>query len=409
MLDLSFQDLMMYIQEAIEQNQFAQGGVVIGILTAVYYSIKSFSINLLNFIESRIIRKYKFSMYLDTSDEAYTAFNYWYYKHRSKSYRNVQATLKTVYSYSSDGEEKRSLKLFFKQFTDLNWFRYKNRLIFVRKSREKLEGARDLSNTYLDKYTITGFLAKNAIIEIINLATKEYEDYLKEDKEIQVHYNYTGYNNGFNSKSLGQVKSIDKIFFEGKDQIIKDVNNFISSRQRYIDLNLIYKRGYLLYGPPGTGKTSFAQALAYKLKRDLCMVTFDESFSDSQIRNIFNCIPEKSIVLIEDIDRFFSIDKPRYNLSTILNCLDGVYSPNNVIIIATSNHEGRLDNALLREGRFDMKIKLDKPDKIHVEQFLSSFYNKEVNLQSVKKDITMPKLQNLCLNKTLDEVTEIIQ
>lgn len=410
MIDIpSLQEILCYIEEAINQNQFAQGGVVIGILTAIYYSVKAAVMRFINFIESRIIRKYKFSMYIDTSDEAYTAFNYWYYKHRAKSYRNVQASLKTVYKYTNNGQEKKSLMLFFKQFTDLNWFRYKNRLIFVRKNREKLEAARDLSSTYLDKYTITGFLAKNAIIHMMNEAKKEYEEFLTKEKEVEVHYNYTGYSNDHMTKPLGKVKSLDKIFFKQKEEILTDVNNFISIKQKYTDLGLSYKRGYLLYGPPGTGKTSFVQALAKHLHRDLCMVTFDESFSDSQIRKIFSQVPENSIVLIEDIDRFFKVERPRYNLSTILNCLDGVYSPTNVIIIATSNHEDQLDKALLREGRFDLKVKIDKPGKEQIEQFLTSFYNEKVTLQNIKKDITIPKLQDLCLNKTLSEVLEEIQ
>lgn len=68
-----------------------------------------------------------------------------------------------------------------------------------------------------------------------------------------------------------------------------------------------YRRGYLLHGPPGSGKSSFIQALAGSLSYDICLLNLSErGLADDKLIHLLSNTPERSIVLIEDIDAAFN-------------------------------------------------------------------------------------------------------
>jgi mitochondrial chaperone BCS1 len=72
-----------------------------------------------------------------------------------------------------------------------------------------------------------------------------------------------------------------------------------------------YRRGYLLHGPPGSGKTSFIQALAGDLDYNLCILNLSErGLTDDRLHLILSIIPERCIMVLEDIDTAFSGRQP---------------------------------------------------------------------------------------------------
>jgi chaperone BCS1 len=146
-------------------------------------------------------------------------------------------------------------------------------------------------------------------------------------------------------------------------ELLGDVKEFLASYHWYQETGVPFRRGYLLHGPPGNGKTSVVKALAGDLGMSIYLLMLsDPDMNDNRINELLAKVPDRSILLLEDIDCAF-IKRKRASgkeggltFSGLLNALDGVASPEGRIIVMTTNHMERLDPALIRPGRADVKL-----------------------------------------------------
>ena len=152
------------------------------------------------------------------------------------------------------------------------------------------------------------------------------------------------------------------------DRILRDVDEFLSSEKWYIERGVPFRRGYLLHGPPGGGKTSFITALAGELALGICILNLsDRGLSDDRLHHLLSSAPPRTLLLLEDVDAAFVSREEsnatraaydglsRVTFSGLLNALDGVASAEGRILFMTSNYPERLDPALIRPGRVDVK------------------------------------------------------
>jgi len=188
---------------------------------------------------------------------------------------------------------------------------------------------------------------------------------------------------------------------EIKYKICNDYENFIdkSTKAMYERVGIHYKRTYLLYGPPGTGKSSFIRAFASKYSLDIYEIKL-RLFDMNDTRIQLNQIPEGAILLLEDIDVLFPNRKELHdtisklkdensvkldyieelkgqtqNMSGFFNLFDGIVNVmKGCIIFMTTNYIDKIDDAILREGRCDMKIEFPPLDKKSVEKLFLTFY-----------------------------------
>jgi len=163
---------------------------------------------------------------------------------------------------------------------------------------------------------------------------------------------------------------------------------FTKSQGWYLERGIPYRRGYLLYGPPGCGKSSFIFALAGALNYNLALLNLnDKGLTDDRLNALLAVVPPRCIILLEDVDAAFSKEREQKNsysvtFSGLLNALDGVASTEERIIFMTTNHLERLDPALVRPGRVDVKLEVGHATPPQIKgMFLRFFPGQEKEAQ----------------------------
>ena len=180
------------------------------------------------------------------------------------------------------------------------------------------------------------------------------------------------------SKDVG-VTFKDVAGQEEAKESLKEVVDFLEKPQRYEEIGAKLPRGALLVGPPGTGKTLLAKAVAGEAGVPFFSISgseFVEMFvgrGAAKVRDLFKQAKEKApcIVFIDEIDTIGKKrdgsgmggnDEREQTLNQLLAEMDGFDASKGILILAATNRPEVLDKALLRPGRFDRRIIVDKPD-----------------------------------------------
>lgn len=202
--------------------------------------------------------------------------------------------------------------------------------------------------------------------------------------------------------NLIQKRSIDSVFIDKKASIVSDLDKFMDSENVYLQRGIKYKRNYLLYGPPGTGKTSFITSIASKYNLDIFMINFGGNISDSAFIKLISKLPERSLLVLEDIDCLFDSreSKTSISFSTILNSLDGFACKNRLITFMTTNYKDRLDSALIRPGRIDYILELKYANKKILNEMYDSYFT-DSNFETLFKAISGRKISTAAFHKFL--------
>ncbi len=192
--------------------------------------------------------------------------------------------------------------------------------------------------------------------------------------------------------AMGVGKSNAKVYVEretgvtfrdvaGQDEAkesLQEVVDFLHNPAKYRDIGAKLPKGALLVGPPGTGKTLLAKAVAGEAKVpffSLAGSDFVEMFvgvGASRVRDLFKEAQKQApcIIFIDEIDaigksrdtRYGGNDEREQTLNQLLAEMDGFDTSKGLLILAATNRPEVLDKALLRPGRFDRRIIVDKPD-----------------------------------------------
>ena len=164
---------------------------------------------------------------------------------------------------------------------------------------------------------------------------------------------------------------------EAKESLTEIVD-FLHNPQKYVQIGAKLPKGALLVGPPGTGKTLLARAVAGEAKVPFFSLSgsdFVEMFvgvGASRVRDLFKTAQQNApcIIFIDEIDaigktrdtRYGGNDEREQTLNQLLSEMDGFDASKGVLVMAATNRPEILDKALLRPGRFDRRVIVDKPD-----------------------------------------------
>ncbi len=176
-------------------------------------------------------------------------------------------------------------------------------------------------------------------------------------------------------------RALDSVILDGNqaEELTKDIEEFIKSKDWYQKVGVPWRRSYLFHGDPGNGKTSVAKGIAGYFKMNIyLLVLSDPDMNDNRINDLLSKVPENNIILLEDIDCAFNKrdrqGKEGLTFSGLLNAIDGVASPEGRIFFMTTNYIDKLDPALIRPGRADVKIHFGNATRIQAERLYNRFF-----------------------------------
>ncbi|TXI71166.1 MAG: ATP-dependent zinc metalloprotease FtsH, partial [Cyclobacteriaceae bacterium] len=210
----------------------------------------------------------------------------------------------------------------------------------------------------------------------------------------------------FDAENKVRITFADVAGLEEAKEEVKEIVDFLKTPQKFTKLGGKIPKGALLVGPPGTGKTLLAKAVAGEAGVPFFSLSgsdFVEMFvgvGAARVRDLFKQAKEKApcIVFIDEIDAIGrsrgrgqmpgANDERENTLNSLLVEMDGFATDSGVIILAATNRPDVLDSALLRPGRFDRQISIDKPD-IGGREHIFKVHLKPIKLS---KDVDVKKL-----------------
>ena len=239
----------------------------------------------------------------------------------------------------------------------------------------------------------------------------------------------------FAEQVKSDVKFSDVAGIDEEKEQIEEIVEFLKNPKKYDSIGAQIPKGILLLGSPGTGKTLLAKAIAGEAGVPFYQVNgaeFEEKFvgvGASRVRTLFKTARQNApcIIFIDEID---AVAAKRYGeeknyseqtLNMLLSEMDGFKGSEGIIVMAATNHEEVLDEAILRPGRFDRKVYIPLPDEYARREILQTHskgkkISENVDLTKISKKTTGfsgAELKNLlneaaiiAINRNAEEIEE---
>jgi chaperone BCS1 len=352
-------------------NAFVSGGLFLMVVGGVLYYLKRLPGAIYDFVERFFIVKLEI---LD-EDESFNWMQVWLAErlHRTLSISVVTKRKKPLGANGDDedsaNQDDNKPRVYFVPAVGTYFFWYKRRFVTLSRDRQEnaagtplVGGGGDPKSMLRNKESFTlRIFSQNK--DLARQLVEECRDKaLPDDGRVDIRVTQYGY------WTLGTriaPRALNSVVLDGTqaEELLADVKEFLNSRDWYREVGVPYRRGYLLYGPPGNGKTSVVKALAGELGMSIYLLLLsDPDMNDNRVNDLLAKVPDRNILLLEDIDCAFARRKRAsgkeagLTFSGLLNAIDGVASAEGRIIVMTTNHVDQLDPALTRPGRADVKL-----------------------------------------------------
>lgn len=201
----------------------------------------------------------------------------------------------------------------------------------------------------------------------------------------------------------------DIIGYDETKKTLKRIIDILNNKEKYKRLGAEIPHGLLLYGPPGLGKTTFSKSFISSTTRKQYIIRKNNIDGDfiRYIKDIFNKAKETqpSIILLDDLDKFTKSndsDKNQEEFVTIQSFIDDI-KDKDIFVVATVNDINILPESLLRSGRFDIKIKIDKPSS--EESY--KIFNHYISKKQIDKNVDIKKISYILDNNSCADLEKI--
>ncbi|XP_008233091.1 PREDICTED: AAA-ATPase At2g46620 [Prunus mume] len=230
-------------------------------------------------------------------------------------------------------------------------------------------------------------------LQHIHVVADELE---QKKRDLRLFMNVEAPNRAWRAVPFTHPSTLETITMEAdlKSKVKSDLESFLKARQYYHRLGRVWKRSFLLYGPSGTGKSSFVAAMANFLNYDVYDLDLSRVKDDSQLKTLLLQTTTKSVIVIEDLDRYLAEKSTGLSFSGISNFMDGLLNSccaEERVMVFTMNSKDHVDPAFLRPGRIDVHIHFPLCD-------FGAFKNLATSYLGVKEHKLFSQVEEIFLN-----------
>lgn len=370
-----FSDIWPFLVQQFYTNQFLQAALVAGFLGGLSYTSRALPKRIWLFLKRTFSTDVQFNS--DVPDYNFIQ--------ELISKEIVMPSLSRKYLYSaeedydweSDEESKTHIGLTAGYGTHWGWFKNSQSLFgrtFVWIERQLMDEGGSNTEKFKEKINLTFLTRRRSVIDAFSKLVEVKAGKLHDIPTVQLHINSGGWWRKGGKLPIRPVSTVFTKDDQGQ-QIVAAIKEFEARREWSLMRGLPHRLGVLLDGPAGTGKSSLLHAIASETGRSLYYLNLGGVEDDQQLTGLVSSGRNwrKTLLVIEDFDATGvkvarpdgeqnkdggPPEKKGVTLSALLNVLDGLIAPDGLVVIATTNYPERLDPALVRPGRFDIRCHL---------------------------------------------------
>lgn len=385
------------------QNQFASGGLLLMVVGAIGAVLRKIPQKIWEWIVGQVT----LNITINDDNKAFFWLKQWFdSQRRMKTIRRVD-----VYTPTDD-------EYIFNPAPGGHWMWYKNRPIHVTLTRNE-----EKKDKYAKRSESFGIrtLGRNQTF-LREFVDEIFQTYVKKQTGKPRLY--------FWAKQWGEYRWVEQTPYvprpletvildaDLKDKILQDIQTFQKSKRWYAEMGIPYHRGYLFYGPPGTGKTSLVVGLSSHFCSKVYLLKLSD-MTDSSLLDAVSRVEPNGMIVMEDVDCMSSTRARReedeegdgvksifgVTLSGLLNVLDGLSAPCGVLFFMTTNQVEKLDSALIRPGRIDVKLSIGEATDSQKRELFNRFFPDQIAPDEIlDKSSTMAELQEHLLRQRNNQI-----
>ncbi|KAI8145593.1 P-loop containing nucleoside triphosphate hydrolase protein [Fennellomyces sp. T-0311] len=373
------------VADKLGLGELATSGLQLAVVGGAVAGFRYFGGFLFEYLKKQTIAAVDF----DSRDESYSWILNWLndlpYSQNASRFSVSTTITRAGQRLIGEGLDAHKLPpVYFLPAPGIHIFMYKNRLLWLSRERPQptsAAAAAMVQNAALERIQISTFGRSRTVLQ--DLVLDAQRKYIERDLSRTVVYAADQYGAWRRTRSRPK-RPLSTIVIPNnvKSDLVVDAQEFLGSEQWYSDRGIPYRRGYLLYGTPGSGKTSFVYSLAGELGLNIYVVNLsNKSLTDDTLGELVTETPSRCILLIEDVDAAF-VQRTKGEGSTtnsitfsgLLNAIDGVAAQEGRILCMTTNHIEKLDAALIRPGRIDVRVHFGNATQSQAYELFQKFY-----------------------------------